>query len=409
MVQAAEFFNLLVAAGLLAAELVAGEAEHHQAFILILLIKGLQAIILGREAALGSGVHHQQHLALEVGEIHHLPLVAQGAIVVDAALPAGTGGILHADALAAVVEVDDHIVVVAHAEFLHIGELAKAVTGLDALHEVLVLLVVHGVDDIHAGLVEGEDVGRGEYAHVRSHNCLCLKAFAVAGHRHVAHHVHIGHVFAEVVDGSLGGLGDALHEFFFSNAPHVVGAFPRVYPGLPDATVGAADAYVLVAAAETAHGVALEVSESDHGIVVQQVLADGHLLEPLAAVYRQKGRALGIHDVHGAEGPAVHLQCLAMLLGSVAVAFVIGIGLDYVGALQVLLHQGFDPFAGDDVGAVLLARVKLDAHAAFNLAIDLFIGLDQALGGQIAGKIDHGLAVSLLAAAGKGRQQCGKY
>ena len=38
VVQAAELFYLLVAAGLLAAELVAGEAEHHQALVLILLI-----------------------------------------------------------------------------------------------------------------------------------------------------------------------------------------------------------------------------------------------------------------------------------------------------------------------------------------------------------------------------------
>ena len=87
-------------------------------------------------------------------------------------------------------------------------------------------------------------------------------------------------------------------------------------------------------------------------------------------------RALGIHDVHGAEGPAVHFQSLAMLLGSIAVTLVVGIGLDYVSALQVLLHQGFDPFAGDDVRAVLLARVEFDSHAAFNLAVDLLVSLD---------------------------------
>ena len=216
-------------------------------------------------------------------------------------------------------------------------------------------------------------------------------------------------MLAEVVDGGLGRFGHALHEFLLGYAPLLFRPFRGVYPRLADSAIRAAYAYVLVAAAEAAHGVALEVSEGDHGIIVKQVLAYGHLLEPLAAVNGQKGRALGIHDVHGAEGPAIHLQCLAMLLGGVAVTLVIGVGLDYVGALQVLLHQGFHPFAGDDVGAVLLARVELDAHAAFDLAIDLFIGLDQALGGEIAGKIDHGLAVVLLAAAGKGRQQSGKY
>ena len=67
-----------------------------------------------------------------------------------------------------------------------------------------------------------------------------------------------------------------------------------------------------------------------------------------------------------------------MLLGGIAVALVIGIGLDYVGTFQVLLHQGFHPFAGDDVRAVLLAGVELHSHAAFDLAIHLLISLDEA-------------------------------
>ena len=274
MIQAAEFLYLFVRAGFLAAELVAREADNDQPLILILLIERLEAVVLGSEAALGRGIHHEQNLAFVVGKIHHLPLVPEGAVVIDAALPASTCRILDADALAAVVKGDENIVVVTHAKFLHIGELAKAVTGLDALHEVLVFLVVHGVDDIHTGFVEGEDVGRGEDSHVGSHNRLRLKAFAVAGDRHVAHHVHVGDVLAEVVDGSLGGLGDALHEFFFGNAPQVVGTFPRVYPGLSDAAVGTADADVLVAAAESSHRMALEVRQGHHRIVVEKILSD---------------------------------------------------------------------------------------------------------------------------------------
>ena len=178
-----------------------------------------------------------------------------------------------------------------------------------------------------------------------------------------------------------------------------------MYPGLPDATVGAADAYVLVAAAESSHGVALEVSEGYHGIVVQQVLADGHLLEPLAALHGKQRGAVLVHDVDGAEGPAVHLERLSVRFGGVAVTFVVGVGFDDVRAFQVFLHQGFHPFAGDDVGAVLLAGVKFHAHAAFNLAVHLLVGLDEALSGKIAGEIDNGFSVGGSAAACKG---CGK-
>ena len=46
MVQAAEFGNLLVAAGFLVGELVAGEADDGKPLVLILLIKGLQTVVL---------------------------------------------------------------------------------------------------------------------------------------------------------------------------------------------------------------------------------------------------------------------------------------------------------------------------------------------------------------------------
>ena len=53
--------------------------------------------------------------------------------------------------------------------------------------------------------------------------------------------------------------------------------------------------------------------------------------------------------------------------------------------------------------------MELHSHAAFNLAVHLLVGLDEALSGQIAGEVDHGLASGLLAAASDSGQQCGKY
>ena len=64
----------------------------------------------------------------------------------------------------------------------------------------------------------------------------------------------------------------------------------------------------LPASAIAAHAVSFEVREHDHGIVVEEMLADHELLQVKAARDRQRGVALFIHDVDGRKGPAVRLQ-----------------------------------------------------------------------------------------------------
>src|SRR5690348_6248522 len=59
----AEFRDLLVRAGLLAAEVVHREAEHHEPLPLVPAIERFQAFVLRRVAALARGVDDQQHLA----------------------------------------------------------------------------------------------------------------------------------------------------------------------------------------------------------------------------------------------------------------------------------------------------------------------------------------------------------
>ena len=85
-----------------------------------------------------------------------------------------------------------------------------------------------------------------------------------------------------------------------------------------------------------------------------------------------------------------------MLLGGVAVTHVVGVGLDDVGIGEVLLQQGLHPLARDDVGAVLLAGVELDAHAAGNVAADLLVGQDEAFGREVAGEIYGGVFAAAL-------------
>ena len=155
---------------------------------------------------------------------------------------------------------------------------------------------------------------------------------------------------------------------------------------------------------------ALEVGQGNQRIVVSQGLAHRHLLEPLSALDRQHRGALGIHDIDGAERPSVHLQRLAMLVGSVAVALVVGVGLHDGGILQVLLHQRLHPFARQDVGSVLLAGVQFHGHLALDVLVHFLVSRNQSFGTEVASEIDNGfiartlIIVHILAAIGIARR-----
>ena len=59
----AERADLLLGAGLLVAELVAREAEHHQPLVGVVVVQLLQALVLRRQAALAGGVDHEDDVA----------------------------------------------------------------------------------------------------------------------------------------------------------------------------------------------------------------------------------------------------------------------------------------------------------------------------------------------------------
>lgn len=56
------------------------------------------------------------------------------------------------------VDCDQFIASASHAEFLHVGELAQAVAGLDALNKVMLEFFGLAVHEIDRGLIDGEDV-----------------------------------------------------------------------------------------------------------------------------------------------------------------------------------------------------------------------------------------------------------
>ena len=157
-----------------------------------------------------------------------------------------------------------------------------------------------------------------------------------------------------------------------------------------DAPVGAADTDVLVAAAEAAADMALEVCQHEQRVVIEHALADVHLPEPFAALYGQRRNAPGVGDVHAAEGPAVDLQRFAVLLGGVAAALIVSVGLNDRRLRQTGGEQLLHPGAGEDVRPLGLAGVQLDGHAAAEHGADAVVDLFEAFFGELAREEHNG-------------------
>ena len=153
---------------------------------------------------------------------------------------------------------------------------------------------------------------------------------------------------------------------------------------------------ILVAAAKAALGVSLEVGKHHHGVVTWQVAPHRHAVKPLAAPHRDGERVLLVHDIHGAERPSVHLQRAPVLLGGVAVALIVRVGLHDGGLGQVLLHQLLHPCGRDDVGAVLLAGVQFHRRVALDAGAHLLVGSDEAFRAQVARKVNNGFVACAL-------------
>ena len=64
----AELLNLLQAARLLGAEVVAGEAEYGKTLGAVAVLQGLQTGVLAGEATTAGHIHNQQHLASPVAQ-----------------------------------------------------------------------------------------------------------------------------------------------------------------------------------------------------------------------------------------------------------------------------------------------------------------------------------------------------
>ena len=261
----------------------------------------------------------------------------------------------------------------------------------DALHQIMVLGFGHGVDKVNTSLVKCQNISRRKNPYIGRNHRSSVHTLAVTGYRHVAHNVDIGNMGSKIVDHSFGGFGHPLHKFLLADVPLIVLIGCGMNPSLAYAPVSTPDADILVASAKPSLAVPFEVSKHNKGIVAGKVAADRHLVKPLAAMYGQGQGILFVHDIHWAKSPSVHFQRFAMLLCGITVAYIVSIGFHYLRIRQVFLQQFLHPRRGNDVGAVLLARMQLHPHLAFDAGIYPFVSLNKPLGTKFACEVDYRL------------------
>ena len=188
---------------------------------------------------------------------------------------------------------------------------------------------------------------------------------------------------------------DTLHEFFLADSP-LRTRIAGMNHFLADAAVGAANADVLVGTAEAAHRMALKMRKDEQRVVIQHVRAHRHFREPFAALDWQHRRALFIHDIDRRKIPAVDSQRLAVFGRRIARALIIGIRFDNIGFRQFLCYKRLDPRTRDDVRAVRLARMQLDADFARHILRNGIVRLEQAGRRKIPRKIYDSLTALTL-------------
>ena len=156
---------------------------------------------------------------------------------------------------------------------------------------------------------------------------------------------------------------------------------------LTDLARSAADSDILQRTAITAHGMAFEMGQDDHRIIVYNVAAHGDFLQVLAAADRQIDRAFFIYDIDRAESPAIDLQRFPMRSRRIAVPFIERIGFDNR-TVRDMGHKGFDHIPRQDIGAIFFAGMQFDGDFAINAFIDLIIKGNQMGRINMLGKVD---------------------
>lgn len=153
---------------------------------------------------------------------------------------------------------------------------------------------------------------------------------------------------------------------------------------------GAADGQLLQGAAEAAHGVALEVGQDQHGIIVCHVLAHIVLVNFMTfGNVQHHVWALGVQQVNVKMlAPAVLFEGSQVLLGGVPGAFVGGV------AFYHRAGNGFDhglpEVRPQEILVAFLAGVQLHGNLAGQGDAQSPVKLHDLLGSQRTGEINLG-------------------
>ena len=93
-----------------------------------------------------------------------------------------------------------------HMERLHGVELMEAMAGFHTFDKVMILLLGKRINEIHRGLIDRKQIGRGKDPDIRNGRRRRTDTGAVAVNRHAAHHVKERNVAAEVITDRFAGI-----------------------------------------------------------------------------------------------------------------------------------------------------------------------------------------------------------
>ena len=177
-----------------------------------------------------------------------------------------------------------------------------------------------GINHVYRSLVDGKDIRGSENAQVRQSYRFGVDSLTVATDGHVSQYIDICDTLAEMVGNGFTSFHHAFHEQGAAGPCLISIAVDLLFSCLPRS---ATNGNIFERTAKSAHRMTFEMGEDNHGIVIQQMTADGYLLEPFSSGNRERGISVLIHDVYSGKGrPTVLLQCFAMPLGCPARAWV---------------------------------------------------------------------------------------
>ena len=153
--------------------------------------------------------------------------------------------------------------------------------------------------------------------------------------------------------------------------------------------IGTADGDIFERAAKSAGSVAFEMSQNNHGIIVDDMRPHGNLRQMKAVSHGKHDTAILVHDVYIAECPAIDAKSFPVFLRRSAVAGIHGVRLNDRAVRDMRLKR-FHHVTGQNVWPMLLTGMELDGNFAVNALADTIIEFDEMVCIDMLGEINLG-------------------